>query len=102
MPRYPKDLVELVAERTHRYILRILHNREGINSAEIGRELVRLTGLRFKSTSSLTEALQRLIKANLILKQDAKYYLTKKSRERWVIRFLNLLIKEKVDRGALI
>ncbi len=102
MSRYPKDIVELVAERTHRHILRILFHKEGLNSAEIGRELTKLTSIKFKSTSSITEALQRLMKNGLIDKRETGYYLTRKSKERWIISFLNSLVKEKVDKGALI
>lgn len=102
MSRYPKDIVELVAEKTHRHILRILFHNEGVTSAEMGRELVKLTGLRFKSTSSLTEALQRLMKSDLIHKRDTNYYLTRKSKEKWIIDLLNILVKERVDKGNLI
>lgn len=102
MPRPPKDIVELIAEITHRHVLRILYTEERMIGADIGRKLERFSGIRFKSTSSLSEALGRLEKEGMITKTDNIYALAEKSKKEWIVKFLNLLVKAKIDNGNII
>ncbi len=97
MARYKKDIVAVVAERTNRNILRILSKSEPLRAVDIGNQLQALTGIRFKSTSTLTETLQRLESCGLIERKEHLYALTKKGKARWIVKLLDVLVKERID-----
>jgi len=92
----------VIAERANRNILRILFTFGPLRGAEIGKRLEEIARIRYKSTSSLTETLQRLGERGLIERENSLYFLSKLAREKWIIKFLNLLVKEKIDRGNVI
>lgn len=102
MVREEKDLAATVAEKTNRNVIRILHIHGQLTGAEIGRKLEDVSKIRFKSTSTVSETLARLQDKGLVERKDSKYSLTDKSRSKWVVHFLNILVKEKIDRGNII
>ena len=102
MVREEKDIVATVAEKTNRNVLRILHTHGTLTGAEIGRKLQEASKIRFKSTSTISETMARLQRKALVERKDSRYSLTDKSRAKWVVQFLNLLVKEKIDKGEII
>jgi len=99
MSRYKKDLVAFIAENVNRNILRVLLTEDPMIAADLGRALKASTGIKFKSTSSLAETLQRLVERGFVKRIGDIYHATKLGRKRWVTIFLNTLLDEKIDRG---
>jgi len=102
MTREAKDFVATIAERTNRYIIRILHAYGELTGAEIGKKLEEIAKIRFKSTSTITETMVRMQAKGLVQRRGSLYSLTDRAKAKWVIDFLNLLIREKIDRGSII
>jgi len=99
MAREVKDFVATVAEKTNREILRVLYIYGDLRGADIGKKLEETARIRFKSTSTIAETMARLQEKDLIQRKDSLYSLTEKAKAKWIVKFLNLLVKEKIDRG---
>ena len=102
MTRESKDLPATVAERTNRHVIRILYHHGELSGAVIGKKLEEIARIRFKSTSTVAETMARLQAKGLVQREGSLYSLTEKSKAKWIIKFLNLLVQENVDRGGII
>jgi Mn-dependent DtxR family transcriptional regulator len=102
MTREAKDTVATIAERTNRHLIRILHLYGELNGAGIEKKLEETAKIRFKSTSTITETMGRLQSKGLVKRKDSSYSLTDKSKAKWVVKFLNILVEEKIDEGRII
>jgi len=102
MTREAKDLVSTISEKTNRHIIRILHCSGPLRGSEIEKRLKETAKIRFKSTSTISETMARLQEKNLVQRKDSLYFLADKTKVKWVVKFLNLLVEEKIDRGEII
>jgi len=99
MAREAKDFVATVAERTNRHVIRILHIYGELTGAAIGKKLEEMAKIRFKSTSTIAETMARLQEKGLVQRKNSLYSLTEKTKTKWIVKFLNLLVEEKIDKG---